>query len=123
MSFAVFDPVVLADLVMLDDDSPDDMLAQVMNLFVRDTKAGLLEVETTVRAGDLVALRRRLHSIKGAGAQVGARAERSRTQFRGRVEGGRPARCRLAGAPECGICRVRRSLSKARGGATAGLML
>ena len=29
MSFAAFDPVVLADLVMLDDDSPDDMLAQV----------------------------------------------------------------------------------------------
>ena len=70
----MFDPVLLADLVMLDDDSPNDMLAQVMNLFVRDTKAGLLEVETTIRAGDLVALRRRLHSIKGAGAQVGALA-------------------------------------------------
>ena len=74
MSFAAFDPVVLADLVMLDDDSPDDMLAQVMNMFVRDTKAGLLEVETTVRTGDLVSLGRRLHSIKGAGSQVGALA-------------------------------------------------
>ena len=74
MSFAVFDPVLLADLVMLDDDSPDDMLAQVINLFVRDTKSGLLEVESTVRTGDLVSLRRRLHSIKGAGAQVGALA-------------------------------------------------
>ena len=74
MQFAVFDPVVLSDLVMQDDDTPNDMLVQVMNMFVRDTKAGLLEVETTVRAGDLVALRRRLHSIKGAGAQVGALA-------------------------------------------------
>lgn len=74
MPFAVFDPAVLSDLVMLDDESPSDMLGQVMNMFMRDTKAGLLEVENTVRAGDLVALRRRLHSIKGAGAQVGALA-------------------------------------------------
>lgn len=74
MQFAVFDPVVLSDLVMLDDDGPNHMLVQVMDMFVRDTTAGLLELENTVRTGDLVALRRRLHSIKGAGAQVGALA-------------------------------------------------
>ena len=77
---------------MQDDDSSGDMLAQVMNIFVRDTKAGLLEVENTVRAGDLVALRRRLHSINGAGAQVGALAlsQAARSFDAALKAGGRP---------------------------------
>ncbi len=69
-----FDPTVLARLTMVDDGSAPGYADQLLDLFMDDAQTLIGAVEASLAAGDLVALKRAVHTLKSTAGAVGAQA-------------------------------------------------
>jgi HPt (histidine-containing phosphotransfer) domain-containing protein len=67
------DSLVLDRLRQLSVDGGPDVLAEVLRIFREDVPARLSRLEAACAAGDLAALERAAHSIKGSAGNIGAR--------------------------------------------------
>ncbi|HUE87751.1 MAG TPA: Hpt domain-containing protein [Vicinamibacterales bacterium] len=66
------DPAVLETLRQLNQDGEPDVLAEVLRLFLTDTPARLDAIGAAVASGDVLALQRAAHGLKGAAGAIGA---------------------------------------------------
>jgi HPt (histidine-containing phosphotransfer) domain-containing protein len=71
-------------LAALQEEGQPDVLAEMVGLFVDETAGWLVEARNAVDSGDVLALSRVAHSLKGACATLGA--ERMRGQAAGLEE-------------------------------------
>jgi PAS domain S-box-containing protein len=69
----IFDPAVLLDLLGGDAEAVEEILAEYLEDVPRQMKA----LDTALGEGDLEAARRQAHTVKGASANVGAKALRA----------------------------------------------
>jgi CheY-like chemotaxis protein len=69
-----FDPTVLARLTMVNEDSAPGYADQLLDLFLHDAQTLIGTVEASLAAGDLVALKRAVHTLKSTAGAVGAQA-------------------------------------------------
>jgi CheY-like chemotaxis protein/HPt (histidine-containing phosphotransfer) domain-containing protein len=73
-SDSTIDTSVLAGLRELrEPDEPDDPVAELIDLFLRDTPARVRSMESAIRQSDAPALRDAAHSLKGSSNNLGAR--------------------------------------------------
>jgi HPt (histidine-containing phosphotransfer) domain-containing protein len=63
----------LQELRSLGDSVGQDLLSEVIELFVQDTEEQLLLLHQAVATGDAVAVCQIVHKVKGSSGQVGAR--------------------------------------------------
>ena len=70
---AVLDQDILANLRGLPGDGDDDLLAELIDLFLRDTPPRLLQLGRALLDGDAKAASHIAHSLKGSSANLGAR--------------------------------------------------
>ncbi len=71
-------------LAALQEEGQPDVLAEMVGLFVDETVGWLIEARNAADSGDMLALGRVAHSLKGACATIGA--ERMRAQAAGLEE-------------------------------------
>jgi HPt (histidine-containing phosphotransfer) domain-containing protein len=71
-------------LAALQEEGQPDVLAEMVGLFVDETVGWLIEARNAADSGDVLALGRVAHSLKGACATIGA--ERMRAQAAGLEE-------------------------------------
>ncbi len=69
-----FDPSALAELPMIEDGSDPGYADELLDLFVDDARALIAEIEATLASGDVVALKRGVHTLKSTASAVGAMA-------------------------------------------------
>ena len=67
-----FDPTVIASLPMIADGSQPEFADEMLSLFEHTCAQSLKEMDASLRAGQLQALQRLLHTQKSSSAQVGA---------------------------------------------------
>jgi HPt (histidine-containing phosphotransfer) domain-containing protein len=70
----VLDPAVLDTLRQLTVPGEEDVLAQVLTLFLAEVPPRVQRLTEACRAGDAVAMQRAAHSLKGSSGNIGARA-------------------------------------------------
>lgn len=68
----ILDAETLAALRSLQDDGEDDLLAELIDLFLEDAPERLGLIRAALAAGDWVGLAERAHSLKGSCASLGA---------------------------------------------------
>jgi HPt (histidine-containing phosphotransfer) domain-containing protein len=68
-----FDVDALQELRTLGEAIGDELLPDLVELFVHDTELLLIQLHKAVAVGDVVAVGRIAHNIKGGGGQLGAR--------------------------------------------------
>ena len=66
--------LVLASLMMVGDRSVPGYADELLALFLDDARALIETVEVSLAAGDLVALKRAVHTLKSTAGAVGAQA-------------------------------------------------
>ena len=110
----VFDPAVLLDL--LDGDAAS--VAEILAEFLDDVPRQLRALGTALDQGDLDAVRRQAHTIKGASANVGAQALREAAYDveRAAAADDAVAAARLADGVAREFERLREQLSRKEGG-------
>ena len=70
---AAVDPALLDDLGRrMGDDAGARMIADLINLFLRDTPERIVAIRIAAEAGDAAALREAAHALRGSTAAVGA---------------------------------------------------
>ena len=69
----VIDPATLASLRSLSDSEEDNVLGDLVGLFLRDMPAKLDQIETAAAQSRPVSLRECAHSLKGSASNLGAR--------------------------------------------------
>ena len=84
---AAYDPAMLQDLPMLADGTQPEFADRILAIFKADAANSLREMTVAAKNGDLDALKRKVHSLKSASAQIGAlafaaEARRLETGFR-----------------------------------------
>jgi two-component system, sensor histidine kinase and response regulator len=70
----VLDPAVLDSLRQLTVPGEEDVLVQVLTLFMAEVPARVQRVAEAHRAADAVGMQRAAHSLKGSSGNIGARA-------------------------------------------------
>ena len=110
----VFDPAVLLDLLGGDAASVAEILAE----FLDDVPRQLRALGTALDQGDLEAVRRQAHTVKGASANVGAQALREAAYDveRAAAADDAVAAARLADNVAHEFERLREQLSRREGG-------
>ncbi|HSP97353.1 MAG TPA: Hpt domain-containing protein [Candidatus Dormibacteraeota bacterium] len=68
----VIDTETLAALRSLQEDGDDDLLAELIDLFLEDAPGRMAAIKAAVEASDWPALAERAHSLKGSCASLGA---------------------------------------------------
>jgi HPt (histidine-containing phosphotransfer) domain-containing protein len=68
-----FDVAALQELRTLGEDIGQDLLPELVELFVQDTELLLVQLREAVEGCDVGAASRIAHNIKGGGGQLGAR--------------------------------------------------
>lgn len=68
----ILDTETLAALRSLQEDGEDDLLAELIDLFLEDAPERLASIRAAVEASDWVGLAERAHSLKGSCASLGA---------------------------------------------------
>ncbi len=66
------DAATLDGLRMLSDDGSNDMLFEIIDIFLDDAPARLIDVAAAVQAGDATAAFENAHAVKGSAATLGA---------------------------------------------------
>lgn len=66
-----FDPSPLEEIRDLDPDMGDDLVAEIVNVYLDDAPKRVAEIQATYNAGDAQALHRATHTLKGSSANVG----------------------------------------------------
>jgi HPt (histidine-containing phosphotransfer) domain-containing protein len=67
------DPDVIEQLRFLEDDDQPNVVSELFTLFIDHAPPKLQAIREAVESGDLAALKRAAHSLKGSSANVGAR--------------------------------------------------
>src|SRR5512147_3251918 len=67
----VIDTDTLAALRSLQEEGEEDLLAELIDLFLQDAPARITAIREAVTAGDWVALAEHAHSLKGSCASLG----------------------------------------------------
>ena len=68
----IIDTETLAALRSLQEDGDDDLLAELIDLFLEDAPGRMAAIRAAVEASDWIALAERAHSLKGSCASLGA---------------------------------------------------
>jgi HPt (histidine-containing phosphotransfer) domain-containing protein len=67
------DPDVIEQLRFLEDDDQPNVVSELFTLFIDHVPPKLQAIREALESGDLAALKRAAHSLKGSSANVGAR--------------------------------------------------
>jgi HPt (histidine-containing phosphotransfer) domain-containing protein len=70
----VLDPTVLDALRQLNMPGEPDVLAEVLKMFVQEVPPRIERLRNAFAAGDIQAVHRHAHSLKGSAGNIGARA-------------------------------------------------
>lgn len=70
----VLDPAVLDSLRQLTPPGEEDVMVQVLRLFLAEVPVRMGKLTEAWRAGDAVQMHRAAHSLKGSSGNIGARA-------------------------------------------------
>ena len=70
---AVLDPAVIAGLMELREPGQPDPVAELVELFLRDSRPRLEKMESAIAAQDAAAVASAAHSLKGSASNLGAR--------------------------------------------------
>jgi HPt (histidine-containing phosphotransfer) domain-containing protein len=111
------DSEILAALRSLQEDGEDDLLAELIDLFLEDAPERLASVKEAVNASDWAGLADRAHSLKGSCASLGAVNMASlcaRLEAMGRNLAQRSDAVDLIGDLEDEYVRVREALERER---------
>jgi signal transduction histidine kinase/DNA-binding NarL/FixJ family response regulator/HPt (histidine-containing phosphotransfer) domain-containing protein len=68
----LIDPVTIADLRSLNSEGTDDILTELVDLFLDQTRDQVAKLEMAVQSGDGSSLRQLAHGLKGEARNVGA---------------------------------------------------
>ncbi len=86
----IIDPEALENLKALNPDDGDGFLRELVEIFLSDTPARIVEMKTALSAGDGITFTRAAHSIKGSASNLGAeplRAISEKLEHRSKTEG------------------------------------
>jgi HPt (histidine-containing phosphotransfer) domain-containing protein len=72
----ILDPEAIANLRALNPDDPNEFLREIATIFFEDTPKRIVELDDSLRAGDVKKFERAAHSIKGSSGNLGAFALR-----------------------------------------------
>ena len=67
------DPDVIEQLRFLEDEDQPNVVAELLALFIEHAPPKLQTIREALESGDLAAVKRAAHSLKGSSANVGAR--------------------------------------------------
>jgi len=67
------DPETIEQLRFLEDDDQPNVVAELLTLFIEHAPPKLEALRAAADSGDLTALKRAAHSLKGSSANIGAR--------------------------------------------------
>ena len=67
------DPEIIEQLRFLEDEDQPNVVTELLTLFIEHAPPKLQALRDAAAAGDLAALKRAAHSLKGSSANVGAR--------------------------------------------------